>query len=648
MYSMRTSFSVILFVISLFFHRSGFCFALESISSNKLIRDSDSITSLNKTFRLGFFSPADSSNRYVGIWYNSLPRGKRVVWVANRDNPLTDSLGILRIIDDGNLVVLDGKQNIVWSTNVSANANSSRAELLESGNLVLTGTSANTLWQSFDHPTDTFLPNMRFGVNINTGMKQELIPWKNDSDPSQGRFRLELEPLNIAQLVIWEGSLCHWRSGPWDGTVFIGVEGMYADASNGFGLDRNEEGVYLTVSYSNKTLHPRYALNSLGQISENFYNETENRWDQSWFMPKTECDFYGKCGCFGFCNILSKPICSCLKGYEPSSSEEWNKGNWSGGCVKRKPLQCEQNNSSGDEVKEDGFFKYERMKVPDHMVNLVRGKDFFGTDLEDCKQRCLRNCSCSAYSYGPKGCMWWDGNLIDVQRFSMDGADLYIRVAHSELDEKKNMVHAYIIIVVIGLSVIAFSMYILRRWAMKKKRMAQRRVLVLGKNDSTKELLDTDKLDSEPSIFKYEKLAVSTNNFDPANKLGEGGFGSVYMGKLPSGKEIAVKRLSKSSGQGTQEFKNEVLIISKLQHRNLVRLLGCCIEGEEKMLIYEYMPNKSLDAFLFGVLHTTYMWHHLYRTSWCHMSSSNGLSLDGTSYKVKANYYKDILSSLPH
>ncbi|KAM3699356.1 hypothetical protein ACB098_05G019300 [Castanea mollissima] len=84
-----------------------------------------------------------------------------------------------------------------------------------------------------------------------------------------------------------------------------------------------------------------------------------------------------------------------------------------------------------------------------------------------------------------------------------------------------------------------------------------------------------------------------------ANKLGQGGLGPVYRGRLHNGQEIAVKRLSRTSGQRLEEFMNEVALISKLQHWNLVRLLGCCIEGEEKMLIYEYMPNKSLDAILF-------------------------------------------------
>ncbi|XP_059439869.1 cysteine-rich receptor-like protein kinase 10 [Corylus avellana] len=94
-------------------------------------------------------------------------------------------------------------------------------------------------------------------------------------------------------------------------------------------------------------------------------------------------------------------------------------------------------------------------------------------------------------------------------------------------------------------------------------------------------------------------ILAATNNFSDSNKLGEGGFGPVYKGILSDGKEVAVKRLSYCSEQGSQEFTNEVLLIMKLQHKNLVRLLGFCTEREEKLLVYEFMPNSSLDVFLF-------------------------------------------------
>ncbi|KAJ0733627.1 putative protein kinase RLK-Pelle-DLSV family [Helianthus annuus] len=106
--------------------------------------------------------------------------------------------------------------------------------------------------------------------------------------------------------------------------------------------------------------------------------------------------------------------------------------------------------------------------------------------------------------------------------------------------------------------------------------------------------------DMEPPIFSFSTIANATANFSSDNKLGEGGVGPVYKGMLEEGQEIAVKRLSKNSSQGLNEFKNEVVFISKLQHRNLVKLLGCCIEGDERLLIYEYMPNKSLDSFIFN------------------------------------------------
>ncbi|KAJ8545620.1 hypothetical protein K7X08_018203 [Anisodus acutangulus] len=107
------------------------------------------------------------------------------------------------------------------------------------------------------------------------------------------------------------------------------------------------------------------------------------------------------------------------------------------------------------------------------------------------------------------------------------------------------------------------------------------------------------KSEIELKFFELHDLKTATNNFSPDSKLGEGGFGHVFKGKLSDGQKIAVKSLSTQSRQGLSEFKTEALLIAKLQHRNLVRFLGCCVEVEEKMLIYEYMPNKSLSYFIF-------------------------------------------------
>ncbi|KAL3576115.1 hypothetical protein D5086_021398, partial [Populus alba] len=121
--------------------------------------------------------------------------------------------------------------------------------------------------------------------------------------------------------------------------------------------------------------------------------------------------------------------------------------------------------------------------------------------------------------------------------------------------------------------------------------------VVISKKDYTGER-STDEL--ELPLFDFSTIATATNNFADENKLGEGGFGRVHKGRLVEGQEVAVKRLSKNSVQGTEEFKNEVRLIARVQHRNLVRLLGCCFEKDEKILIYEFMENRSLDFVLFN------------------------------------------------
>ncbi|WCJ42953.1 receptor kinase 1 [Euphorbia peplus] len=191
------------------------------------------------------------------------------------------------------------------------------------------------------------------------------------------------------------------------------------------------------------------------------------------------------------------------------------------------------------------------------------------------------------------------------------GDDLYVRVDALELGQGVRRSSSFlamkgkssILIIFIPstwLVIIIIFYFWLKKWKRARKSKRRRKIF-----DSTNILSGGNELEEGSSshqdlkFFDFSTLLAATGNFSSANKIGQGGFGTVYKGKLSSGQEIAVKRMSKSLMQGTEEFKNEVKLIAKLQHKNLVKLLGCCIKRKEKVLIYEYLPNKSLDSFLF-------------------------------------------------
>nr|XP_023911302.1 G-type lectin S-receptor-like serine/threonine-protein kinase At1g11330 [Quercus suber] len=569
--------------------------AIDTIISPQSIKDPDYIISKGSAFKLGFFSPVNSTNRYLGIWYNRISVFT-VVWVANRQKPLKDSSGVLTISEDGNLVVLDGQKEILWSSNVTNSVANSNFHLLDSGNLVLReNTSGKIIWESFHHPTDTFLPGMKLSVNLRTNQKVLYTSWKSPSDPSIGSFSTGMASVNIPEAFIWKDGRPYWRSGPWNGQIFIGEPDWNAEYHNGFNLVDDKEGtVYATFDYANVLPLSKFLLNSKGNLVQTYWDDSKEDWKVVGLAPKDECDVYGTCGAFGSCDSQRTPICSCIRGFEPKIIEECNRGNWTSGCIRRAPLQCQRVNNSDEEGKADGFLKLKMIKVPDFMERS------YGS-IDGCRKQCWKNNDCLAYAHDVGiGCMSWSRDLIDLRKLSIRGSDIYIRLAYSEFAKERHLKVIIRISMIIGAIAILSTAYYFWRWTAKIREFASER-----KNKSRESLLfdylDDVKLHDLP-IFSLEEVATATNNFHVANMLGRGGFGPVYKGKLQDGQEIAVKRLSKSSGQGPEEFMNEVMVISKLQHRNLVRLLGCYSEGEEKMLIYEYMPNKSLDIFVFDPL----------------------------------------------
>ncbi|TYH29741.1 hypothetical protein ES288_A01G036200v1 [Gossypium darwinii] len=594
--------SVLVALISCFDLQLQFGTASHTITASKSIKDPDVIISQNGVFRLGFFSLANSSNRYVGILYHQIPV-QTVVWVANRNRPLKDSSGILTISDDGNLVVSNGKAQILWSTNVTnLIPNATTAQLLDSGNLVLNNGEnggSSILWESFQHPSNAFLQTMKISTDVKTGRKVQTRSWKSLDDPSDGNFFQGIEPFSIPEGVVWNNNQIYSRTGPWNGRIYIGLINVNSVYFDGFYVvaDDVEKTYYETYEYSTDSRLIYYELESDGRFVERIWDAGKGDWITGYSSYRTDCDVYGKCGAFAICDSTKRPICSCLKGFKPRNIEEWSQGNWSSGCFRTTPLHCQRDNNNGSEVGQgdDGFLKLKKTKVPafPDQSSITNG---------ECKDQCMKNCSCVAYAYDAGiGCMLWSGDLIDVQKFSTRGVDLYIRLPSSELDTGKHTKVIVITTVISGMLVIIIisALFVSRRMGQQRGRN-KRRTQIKHKfhSENIGESSIGVKLQQLP-LFKFEELATATNNFHPEKKLGQGGFGPVYKGTLDDGKEIAVKRLSKASGQGLEEFMNEVVVISKLQHRNLVKLFGCCVEAEENMLVYEFMPNKSLDAFLF-------------------------------------------------
>ncbi|KAL0442853.1 UNVERIFIED_CONTAM: putative G-type lectin S-receptor-like serine/threonine-protein kinase [Sesamum latifolium] len=197
-----------------------------------------------------------ATNRYMGIWYYFSPAS--VTWVANRERPLNDSSGTVSISSSGNIVLMNGNKEIIWSSDVTLSLPShTTARLLNSGNLVLRDTSiGRILWRSHRHPVDSFLPKMRVSHNPRTNETVALNSWRSLQDPGHGNFTSGIHALGIPQIYIWDKGIPRWRSGPWNGQILTGVTDMYSVYVSGFSVGTEVDGtVYFTRSFQQKFLY---------------------------------------------------------------------------------------------------------------------------------------------------------------------------------------------------------------------------------------------------------------------------------------------------------------------------------------------------------------------------------------------------------
>ncbi|KAF7850310.1 hypothetical protein BT93_L5639 [Corymbia citriodora subsp. variegata] len=562
-------------------------YASDSILAGQNITDGQTIISAGGNFELGFFSPGNSKNRYVGIWYKKISN-MRVVWIANRENPLNDSSGVLKLTPQGVLTLLNRTDGVIWISNVSRLTQNPIAQLLDTANFVVKEANDNDLddavWQSFDHPCDSLLAGMKFGIDRAKGLDRYLTSWKSVDDPSPGDFTYRLDSSGYPQLILRNRSVVQFRSGPWNGLWFSGSSQLRSNPvySFGFVFDQNE--IYYHFNSLNSSFQSMLVLNDNGAAQQFIWANRTQDWLLYSSIPMDDCDNYALCGRNGNCYIASSPKCVCLTGFVPKYPSDWEFGNWSNGCVRRMELNCQ----GGDK-----FLEFTNVKLPDTRLSWFNKS----MNLQECEQTCLGNCSCTAYSNldvngQDSGCFLWFSDLIDIRQFDENGQDIYVRMAASEVGGSSSgntgARKSTGIIVGVVLSVV----FLLSITVIYVKYKRAGKILAFSRQSHSEDL--------ELPLFDIITIVNATNNFSDNNKLGEGGFGAVYKGVLENGQEIAVKRLSENSRQGPVEFKNEVVYIAKLQHRNLVKILGCCIEQDEKILIYEFLPNRSLDCLIFN------------------------------------------------
>ncbi|KAL5976271.1 hypothetical protein ACLOJK_020601 [Asimina triloba] len=211
------------------------------------------ITSKGGIFELRFFTPSNSSQRhYIGIWYKQVLE-KTIVWVANRETPLPNTANsLLKISEDGKLVLLSPSNSSIRSTKFTStppSSNSTVAVLLDSRNLVLRDIKDPSVvhWESFAHPTDIFLPGGWLGIkNKTTGENARLTSWKSKEDPAPGPFSNEMDSNPISQTVsMWNGTEQYWRSGVWYREKFIDIHEMLLTKNSFFD---NQTAKYFTYS----------------------------------------------------------------------------------------------------------------------------------------------------------------------------------------------------------------------------------------------------------------------------------------------------------------------------------------------------------------------------------------------------------------
>ncbi|KAK7257033.1 hypothetical protein RIF29_30712 [Crotalaria pallida] len=547
--------------------------ANDTMKPGDSLSGSDKLCSQNGTYCIAFNGPFAGGLTYLTIYAN-MRDDDWIVWISNRNQPVVNNSALNLSLDYSGALKIESqgrKPIILYSPpppppQAAGNNNTVVATIKETGNFVVQqlnpdGSVNSVLWQSFDHPTDSLLPGMKLGiVNHKTGHNLSLVSWVSETSPAPGPFSLEWEPKE-GELIIKRRGQVIWRSGKLRDKRF---EHISEDSPVNYAIESNEDEDSFTIETSIKE-RTRWVILQTGRL-------------------------IGLKGTY----IARADLCY---GY-----------NTDGGCQRWEIPTCRY---PGDVFENrTGFLNFSGNGIS-YETNTSYG-------IGDCQAICWNNCSCigfMSFTDDGTGCIYFSGKSLEGVTLNDTGQMFYMLVKKPQHRGTKKWIW---ISVVVATALLAICSSILCLAINKRKHVLEdkkRKKMKSGIQDSAasdestciEEFEDDLNKGHDFKVFSYASIMEATSNFSSENKLGQGGFGPVYKGILTTGQEVAVKRLSKTSGQGIVEFKNELKLICELQHVNLVQLLGCCIQEQERMLIYEYMPNKSLDFFLFDNIRSKFL-----------------------------------------
>ncbi|KAI4328815.1 hypothetical protein L6164_021141 [Bauhinia variegata] len=534
-----------------------------------IIRGSETISSENQSFELGFFNiNVGESSWYLAIRYAavSIPT---YVWVANRDRPsknLTQST--LEFTESGRLAMKDSEISILWQ---STNTESSKVlELMENGNLVLLTSKGYLSWQSFDHPTDTWLPGMSLT------RERFLVSWRTPMDPSPGLYSLRLKPPDFGEFeLVFNNTKPYWSTGHWTGKQFLNVPEMTNQYLYHFyftdPFTQTASFEFSETALENGLRPPTlFRVESSGQVRQYTWWLQTGSWNKFWTRPEYVCQVYGLCGNFGVCNGETSK-CDCVSGFKPANNSEWASDDYSGGCRWENDETCKKS----DGFKDMGTVSFEG----------ATSQSFPSQSRSKCETSCLDTCLCIGLSFNEKTglCKNFYGSLLNIRNSSSVGSEdaFFVRVEKGG-SVKKGVSFVVLTAIVIG-SIALLGVVLLTLLVLLKRRQKKRM-----KDDEPFPVLNLH-------VFSYKELQLATRGF--SEKVGHGGFGTVFQGELADSSLVAVKRLERP-GRGEREFRAEVCTIGNIQHVNLVRLRGFCSENSHRLLVYDYMPRGALSAYL--------------------------------------------------